>query len=73
MLTSVPIFCCNASRNKAYAILRQKFPNTRIQIETVWAGDYGLEIEAKEEELQTVIDYIKSDLSVILDHFVCIN
>ena len=73
MVTSVPIFCCKASRNKALPILREKFPDVNMQTGTTWSGKNGIEIVAKEKELRPVIDFIKSDLPMILDHFVCIN
>ena len=72
-MKSVPRFCCKASRNKAIQILREKFPDVRMQTDTGWTGKNGIEIEAEEKEIRPVIDFIKSDLSMTLDHFVCIN
>jgi hypothetical protein len=73
MKTSVPIFCCSTSRDKAYEVLREKFPSATILRDTGWFGNAGIEIKAGEKDLQEIIDFIESDLSMILVRFACVN
>ena len=73
--TSVPIFCCPDSRDKALERLKKEFPDADItmEINTGWTGDNGLEIKAEEKKLKAIISFIEEKLSLALDRFVCAN
>lgn len=71
--TCVPIFCCQKSRDEALRLLKEKFPSVSLETNTGWTGDRGIEIMANEETIEIIKSFMVVNLSMIHDHFVCIN
>lgn len=70
--TSIPIFCCEKSRNKALEVLTKKFPGIAIKTNSEFGKD-SIEINIEEKMLREVTDFIEKELDIILIRFICIN
>lgn len=71
--TSVPIFCCVKSRDKALEMLTKKFPSITVRTNDEFTGETGIRIKAEEKPLREAIHFLKKESGASLIRFVCIN